>query len=64
MLSIKPDSLWENGYAESFNSRLRDELACSLLMAANRLGDELWAAILFYKFCLNRIRLNQTMAAF
>ena len=26
MLYIKPGSLWENGYAESFHSRLRDEL--------------------------------------
>lgn len=26
MLSIEPSSLWKNGYAESFHSRLRDEL--------------------------------------
>ena len=25
-LSIEPDSPWENGYAESFNGKLRDEL--------------------------------------
>ncbi len=25
-LFIKPGSLWENGYVESFNSRMRDEL--------------------------------------
>ena len=26
MLSLKPGSLWENGYNESFNEKLRDEL--------------------------------------
>jgi IS30 family transposase len=25
-LFIEPDSRWENGYCESFNSKLRDEL--------------------------------------
>jgi putative transposase len=26
LLFIEPGSLWENGYAESFNNRMRDEL--------------------------------------
>ena len=30
---IKPGSLWENGYCESFNGRLRDELLSSEIFA-------------------------------
>ncbi len=33
-LYIAPGSPWENGYTESFNSRLRDELLDRELMAS------------------------------
>ncbi len=47
-LFIEPGSPWENGYVESFNSRMRDEL----------LDDELFLLIDEIKYVVERRRMD------
>ena len=59
MLFIEPGSPWENGYNESFNGKLRDELlngeiCCSLAQAAVLV--EQWRRELQYRPTPQRLR--------
>ena len=49
-LFIEPGSPWENGYVESFNSRMRDEL----------LDGELFLHIDEMKYVVERWRMSNT----
>lgn len=51
MLYIAPGSPWENGYGESFNARLRDEL----------LNGELFASLLEARVLLEEHRIDRTV---
>ncbi len=56
---VAPGSLWENGYIESFNARLRDELLNETLFSTLGESRELLAA---WRDDYNRVRPHSALA--